>query len=161
VLKLVETGDFKGENMKKLIVLALFLSVVVLPAYGQTIPVSDLVDVAIYRLGKPVPDGFQRTGMNSFVYNGASLRTQNDVVSAVTFGLAFETRLEAAAFSGYFYGYFENSHNWTFRRTIVGAGLHGSLYENNGVFAFIQRPSQRYDGLIVAQIVLSRGYFGF
>jgi hypothetical protein len=159
VLKLVKTGDFKGENMKKLIVLALFLSVVVLPAFAREATIAELVERAVSKLDRPVPAGFQRMGRTVFINDdGIALIAPNGTVLMSSYGRALETTHEASAITGSFYDFFEENHNWTYSGSFVtvGGGMRGSLYANSGVFAFIPRPIARDDGLIVASVSFAR-----
>jgi hypothetical protein len=158
VLKLVKTGDFKGENMKKLIVLALFLSVVVLPAFAREATIAELVERAVSKLDRPVPAGFQRVGRTTFINDDDIIIIAPDGTVLVSmFGYALETTHEAWAIAGSFYDFFEANRNWTYSGFFVTVGgERGSLYANSGVFAFIPRPIARDDGLIVASVAFAK-----
>ncbi|MDR0512445.1 MAG: hypothetical protein LBG93_05020 [Treponema sp.] len=139
--------------MKKLIVLALFLSVVVLPAFAREATIAELVEMAVSKLDRPVPEGFQRIDRTTFINDNIIVVAPNGITTISTFGRSFETTREAYILLGSFFDYFENTHNnWALHIDVAG----GAVYINGGIFAFIQRPAPRDDGRIVTQVAFTR-----
>jgi hypothetical protein len=154
VLKSGKTGDFKGENMKKLIVLALFLSVVVLPAFAQNarFTVAELVERAVSKLDRPVPAGFQRVDRTTFINDdNFIIHIMNGLVFRSSVAGVAETSHEAYAALGRLYDFFEDSQN----RWVLNPYAGVSVYHNSGVYAIIVRPVRRHDGLFVTMVSFS------
>jgi hypothetical protein len=151
VLKLVKTGDFKGENMKKLIVVALFLSVVVLPAFAREATIAELVERAVSKLDRPVPAGFQRMGMNTFMDDNVMLIVMNGLVFTSSFGSSFETAREAHIEAGRFHDFFDDSRNGWTRESF--------LYYRNNVRAIVSPPARRDDGWVAVVVLFSNQIF--
>ena len=109
--------------MKKLIVLALFLSVVVLPAFAREATIAELVERAVSKLDQPVPAGFQRVDRTTFINDDIIIVAPDGLATISTFGRSFETTHEAYMLLGSFFDYFENArNNWTLHLDVaVGA----------------------------------------
>jgi hypothetical protein len=158
VLKLVKTGDFKGENMKKLIVLALFLSVVGLSAFAREATIAELVEMAVSKLDQPVPAGFQRVGRTNFINDdNLILVVGSELVFSSIFGNVFATSSEAHLELGRIYDFFESrTNNWTFYPHSAA-----SVYQKNGVYAAILRPTPHHEGGFTVGVMFARDFSRF
>jgi len=150
--------------MKKLIVVALFLSVVLIGCATRQPTVAELLETAVSKLGNPVPAGFQRMGATAFINDvNIVLVALDGIVSGSTFGRAFDTTHEASALTGSFYDHFEANRNWTLYRSafVAGGGISGTIFSNCGTYAFIGSPTLRDDGLIVASVAFAKNIRDF
>jgi hypothetical protein len=121
---------------------------------------SELIDMSIDLLGKPVPDKFQRVSRTMFVLkssdtSGIGVTVDDGLVnvSAVTIMGNINFVRE---FNVTFYNYFENN-SWRFLRESGGA----DIYVKNGIFAAVTQPFNRDDGLMGATIMFSSNLNNF
>jgi len=121
--------------MKKLIVVALFLSVVALPAFTREATIAELIEKAVSKLDRPVPTGFQRMGASLFVNdNNVMLVVMNGLVFKSFIVSVFETGREALIEAGRLHDFFEDSHNnWIGRMSSFNI-YHESLKLRTTVF---------------------------
>ena len=148
--------------MKKQSIFLTILLVIVFQVHGQynSTIIADFINRTVSMLGGSVPSGFQRIDRTTFKNDeDIVLITENGIVVYSYVGSVFGTTGEAHALNGAFYDYFENNrNNWRFvRSTVYGT----DIYLRNGVYARIETPSRRDDGLIVAGVGFSRNINDF
>ena len=109
------------------------------------------VNSYIYVLGKKVPEDYIRLDRTTYKNNEEIFLTiDNNLVIISAIGSSFRTTNAALEFNGHFYNFFEE--NLGFQKTLYNKS---DIYEKNGFYAMILRPTKRDDGLIVAMIAFS------
>ena len=143
---------------KAFISFAVFLTVVFC-AHAQSDSAAYYVDKCISLLEKPVSEEFQR--MDRITYRNDEdiiLIVENGIAIVSIYGAPFPMSNEAVEFSALFYNYFEDN-GWDFFRSNYDDG--SDIYLKAGVYAYINKPLKRDDGLIVAIIGFSKNIDNF
>ena len=145
--------------MKKMLLVFIIFLIFVSQIYGQDDLISqwiaNLIDTSISAIGGSVPDGFRRSDRTTFINDDSIiLITENGIVVLSAIVYAWATTHEAHEFNGLLYDYFENNrNNWRFIRSTYNGT---DIYLRNGIYAGIQIPSRRDDGMIASLIGFSR-----
>jgi len=134
-------------------ILFIFLLFIVFDCFSQDF---QLIEEIVSFIGKPLPNGLRRAGINTFVNdsNNMAFIVDNNIIISSSVSRLFDNIGIANAWSSQYLEYFENN-GWVYLSTIT----RGYYFENINLnlYALVGRAYRREDGIIIATIIIRRG----
>jgi len=146
--------------MKKLILVFLAVIFISVSVSGQEEFFQRAIDECINLLGKPVPaTGFQRMNQNGYLRgeDNTALITENNLIVFSSFGYYNQTTERVEAFNSVVRNILKKT-NWVYYNTFKGGY---EVYQKNGVYCGILKPSRRDDGSFATVIGFSKDLRNF